>query len=347
MVSNQLSNVEFIAINTDGQAIKNSLASKKLQIGEKITKGLGAGANPEKGRKAAEESSEEIAQLIKGADMVFITAGMGGGTGTGAAPVVAGIAKELGILTVGVVTKPFTFEGRKRAEIATKGAEDLKANLDALMIIPNDRLLQIVEKDTSLIESFRIADDVLRQGVQGITDVIMVNGIVNCDFADVKAVMSNNGYAHMGIGYGKGENAAEDAAKSAIDSPLLETTIDGAKGVLVNITGNSSLSLFDINTINTIIQEKVAVDEEFYIFGAVIDENMKDEIKVTVIATGFDSNSSGAGSLGPIPTFGKKEEKEEKPEEKKIEPEDFKAPPKDELDIPDFIDSISNGRRNF
>jgi len=343
MVSNQLANVEFIAINTDGQAIKSSLASKKLQIGEKITKGLGAGANPEVGRKAAEESSEEIAQLIKGADMVFITAGMGGGTGTGAAPVVAAIAKELGILTVGVVTKPFTFEGRKRNETANKGAAELKENLDALMVIPNDRLLQIVARDTSLLDSFKIADDVLRQGVQGITDVIMVNGIVNCDFADVKAVMKNNGYAHMGIGHGKGDNAAEEAAKSAIESPLLETSIDGAKGVLVNITGNSSLSLFDINTINTIIQDKVAVDEEFYIFGAVIDENMKDEIKVTVVATGFDSNAGGPAIPAPGPFGARREIKEE---EKSAEPVTA-TPAKDELDIPGFLGSFPGSNRSF
>ena len=333
MVINNLANVEFIALNTDKQALSTSLATHKIQIGEKITRGLGAGANPEIGRKAAEESSDEIAQIMKGADMVFITAGMGGGTGTGAAPVVANIAKELGILTVGVVTRPFTFEGRRRADAASNGTLELKDNVDALMVIPNDRLLQMVDKNTSLIESFRIADDVLRQGVQGISDVITVGGLINCDFADVKTVMKNNGYAHMGIGYGKGENRAEDAARAAIESPLLETSIDGAKGVLVNITGSASLNLFDVSTINTIIQEKISTDADNYIFGTVTDETMGDDIKVTVIATGFDSNET-ADILKPKKIVSD-EVKEEPAEEKQDDL--FK---KDVLDIPSFIDSV-------
>ena len=336
MVINNLSNVEFIALNTDKQALSTSLATHKIQIGEKITRGLGAGANPEIGKKAAEESSDEIAQILRGADMVFVTAGMGGGTGTGAAPIVANIAKELGILTVGVVTRPFTFEGKKRAEAANKGTYELKESVDALMVIPNDRLLQMVDRNTSLIESFKIADDVLRQGVQGISDVITVGGLINCDFADVKTVMKNNGFAHMGIGYGKGENRAEDAARAAIESPLLETTISGAKGVLVNITGSTSLNLFDVSTINTIIQEKISTDADNYIFGTVTDETMGDDIKVTVVATGFDS-SDNADVIKPRKPVTLEIEKEEEKEKDQI---DIFA--KDVLDIPSFIDSVSS-----
>lgn len=341
MVVNNLSNVEFIALNTDKQALSTSLATHKIQIGEKITRGLGAGANPEIGKKAGEESSDEIAQILKGADMVFITAGMGGGTGTGAAPVVANIAKELGILTVGVVTRPFTFEGRKRSETAYKGTMELKENVDALMVIPNDKLLQMVDRNTSLIESFKIADDVLRQGVQGISDVITVGGLINCDFADVKTVMRNNGFAHMGIGYGKGENRAEEAARAAIESPLLETSIDGAKGVLVNITGSTSLNLFDVSTINTIIQEKISTDADNYIFGTVTDESMGDDIKVTVIATGFD-NSEGADVIKPRkPKVAEPAKREEAPENK--DQIDIFEGSKDVLDIPKFISNMENG----
>lgn len=342
MVANNLSNVEFIALNTDKQALATSLATYKIQIGEKITRGLGAGANPEIGKKAAEESSDEIAQILKGADMVFITAGMGGGTGTGAAPVVANIAKELGILTVGVVTRPFTFEGRKRNDTAARGTLELKENVDALMVIPNDKLLQMVDKNTSLVDSFRVADDVLRQGVQGISDIIVVGGLINCDFADVKTVMKNNGYAHMGIGYGKGENRAEDAARAAIESPLLETSIDGAKGVLVNITGSSSLNLFDVSTINTIIQEKISTDADNYIFGAVTDESMGDEIKVTVIATGFD-NEEKIGVIAPMkPKAEKKVEEEKEEEQSTILFDEPTFMDKDILDIPSFIDNVQS-----
>lgn len=291
MIEAGLRGVDFIAVNTDKQALFLSQANMKIQIGEKLTKGLGAGANPEIGQKAAEESREEIAQALKGADMVFVTAGMGGGTGTGAAPVVAAIAKEMGILTVGVVTKPFTFEGKKRAQHAEKGIENLKSNVDTLVTIPNDRLLQVAEKKTSIVEAFRMADDVLRQGVQGISDLIAVPGLVNLDFADVKTIMLNTGIAHMGIGRASGENRAEEAAKQAIHSPLLETSIEGAKGVLLNITGGPDLGLFEVNAAAELVQ-KAADPEANIIFGAVIDEKLGDEILITVIATGFEKGIS-------------------------------------------------------
>jgi len=287
MIAAGLRGIEFIAINTDKQALFLSKANTKIQIGDKITKGLGAGANPEIGERAANESKDEIGQALKGADMVFVTAGMGGGTGTGAAPVVAQIAKEMGILTVGVVTKPFMFEGRKRMQHAERGIENLKSVVDTLVTIPNDRLLQIVEKKTSIIEAFRIADDVLRQGVQGISDVIAVPGLVNVDFADIKTIMLSTGLAHMGIGRSSGDNRAEEAAKQAIHSPLLETSIEGARGVLFNITGGPDLGMFEVNTAAELIQKSADPDANI-IFGAVIDENLKDEILITVIATGFD-----------------------------------------------------------
>ncbi|HZX47529.1 MAG TPA: cell division protein FtsZ [Clostridia bacterium] len=289
MIDAGLKGVEFVAINTDRQALLLSNASQKIQIGEKLTKGLGAGANPEIGQKAAEESREIIQNLIQGSDMVFITAGMGGGTGTGAAPIIADIAKQLGILTVGVVTKPFTFEGRKRALHAEEGIKDLKEKVDTLVIIPNDRLLQISEKKTSIIEAFRTADDVLRQGVQGISDLIAVPGLVNLDFADVKTIMLNTGMAHMGIGCSNGENRAVEAAKQAIQSPLLETSIEGAKGVLLNITGGPNLGLFEVNEAAELVSQTADPDANI-IFGAVIDENLKDEIRITVIATGFSGD---------------------------------------------------------
>ncbi|MBE7020390.1 MAG: cell division protein FtsZ [Ruminococcaceae bacterium] len=362
MILKELSNVEFFALNTDKQALNNSLATNKIQIGEKVTRGLGAGANPEVGKRAAEESSDEIAELLKGADMVFITAGMGGGTGTGAAPVVASIARDLGILTVGVVTRPFKFEGRRRTEVAMGGTANLKENVDALIVIPNDKLLETADKNTTMDEAFKLADDVLRQGVQGISDIIVIDGAINCDFADVKTVMKNNGFAHMGIGYGTGENRAEDAAKAAIESPLLETSIEGAKGVLVNITGSSSLTLFDISIINETIQEKISTDAENYIFGTVTDESMGDGIKVTVIATGFDSSEGGISARKPEPAYSKPEPKAEpqvkedpKPvKEETKEPVTFEAPEAkapvfetvedddqlDILDIPGFLGEI-------
>ncbi len=286
MIENKLNLVEFIAINTDQMSLADSKADVKIQIGEKLTKGLGAGANPEIGEKAAEENKEEIAKELQGADMVFVTAGMGGGTGTGAAPVVAGIAKEMGILTVGVVTRPFAFEGMRRANAAKRGIDNLKENVDALIVIPNDKLLSIVEKTTSLLDSFKIANDVLRQGVKGISDVIVVPGLINCDFADVKAIIQNTGYAHMGIGSASGENRAEEAALKAISSPLLETSIDGAKGILLNITGGSNITLFEANQAASVVQQHVDPDVNF-IFGVVINDEMEDELSVTIVATDF------------------------------------------------------------
>ncbi|HQE05075.1 MAG: cell division protein FtsZ [Tepidanaerobacteraceae bacterium] len=287
MIDSGLKGVEFIAVNTDAQALYLSKADKKIQIGEKLTKGLGAGANPEIGRKAAEESKDIMEEVLQGADMIFITAGMGGGTGTGASPIVAEISKSLGILTVGVVTKPFTFEGKKRQANAEIGIADIKNNVDTLITIPNDRLLSIAEKKTSMIEAFKMADDVLRQGVQGISDLIAVPGLINLDFADVRTIMLDTGLAHMGIGKGSGEGRAVEAAKQAISSPLLETSIEGAKGVLLNITGGANLGLLEINEAAELISS-VADPEANIIFGAVIDEKLQDEIIITVIATGFD-----------------------------------------------------------
>jgi len=287
MIAAGLNGVEFISVNTDAQALMHSQAPYRIQIGEKLTKGLGAGANPEIGEKAAQESREEIIAALRGADMVFVTAGMGGGTGTGAAPVVAECAKEVGALTVGVVTKPFSFEGRRRQGQAEIGTAKLKEKVDTLITIPNDRLLQVADKRTSMIDAFRIADDVLRQGVQGISDLIAVPGLINLDFADVKTIMTDTGSALMGIGYGSGDNRAVTAAEAAIKSPLLETSIEGAKGVLLNITGGPSLGLLEVNEAAAIISD--AVDPEAnIIFGAVIDEEFQDEVRVTVIATGFD-----------------------------------------------------------
>jgi len=286
MIEANLKGVQFIAVNTDKQALYTSKAEYKIQIGEKLTRGLGAGANPDMGAKAAEESRDDIFQALQGADMVFITAGMGGGTGTGAAPIVAEIAKEMGILTVGVVTKPFTFEGKRRRTHADKGIEELKKRVDTLVTIPNDRLLQVVERRTSIVEAFKIADDVLRQGVQGISDLITTPGLVNLDFADVKTIMYERGLAHMGIGKASGENRATEAARQAIHSPLLETTINGSLGVLLNITGGNSLGLHEVTEAAEIVSESAHEDANI-IFGAVIDETLKDEIRITVIATGF------------------------------------------------------------
>ncbi|GBF11970.1 cell division protein FtsZ [Tepidibacillus sp. HK-1] len=289
MIEAGVQGVEFIAVNTDAQALHRSLAVTKSQIGEKLTRGLGAGANPEIGKKAAEESRETIENSLKGADMVFVTAGMGGGTGTGAAPVIAEIAKELGALTVGVVTKPFSFEGRKRSLQAEQGIAALKEKVDTLIVIPNDRLLEIVDKNTPMLEAFRQADNVLRQGVQGISDLIAVPGLINLDFADVKTIMTEKGSALMGIGIATGENRAAEAAKKAICSPLLETSINGAKGVLMNITGGANLSLYEVNEAADIVASS-SDPEVNMIFGAVINENLKEEIIVTVIATGFDDD---------------------------------------------------------
>ena len=287
MVDAGLRGVEFISINTDHQALALSNAQTKIHIGEKITKGLGAGAVPEVGRRAAEESREEIAQALKGADLVFVTAGMGGGTGTGAAPIVAEIARDVGALTIAVVTKPFAFEGKQRMKNAELGITDLKQRVDTLVVIPNDRLLQVVSKGTTMLEAFRIADDVLRQGIQGISDLIAVPALINLDFADVKTVMESGGMAHMGIGIASGENRMVEAAKRAIASPLLETNIDGARAVLINITGGEDISIIDINEAANLVME-AADSEANIIFGAGIDENMGDEVRITVIATGFE-----------------------------------------------------------
>ncbi|MDD4600764.1 MAG: cell division protein FtsZ [Negativicutes bacterium] len=317
MITSGLKGVDFISINTDAQALVHALAPHRIQIGEKLTKGLGAGANPEVGEKAAQESREEIIKALRGADMVFVTAGMGGGTGTGAAPVVAECAKEVGALTVGVVTKPFAFEGRRRQGQAERGTAKLKEKVDTLITIPNDRLMQVVDKRTPIVEAFRIADDVLRQGVQGISDLIAVPGLINLDFADVKTIMLEQGSALMGIGVGSGDNRAVSAAEAAIRSPLLETSIEGARGVLLNITGGPNPGLFEVNEAAEIISN-AADPEANIIFGSVIDEAFGDEVRVTVIATGFD-----AKPVKPAPNSG---------EYTKIEP--FRHP---DLDIPAWM----------
>ncbi|RJX21561.1 MAG: cell division protein FtsZ [Ammonifex sp.] len=288
MIAAGVRGVDFIAINTDAQALSMSQSPNKIQIGAKLTKGLGAGGNPEIGEKAAEENREEVAAGIKGADMVFVTAGMGGGTGTGGAPIIAELAKELGSLTVGVVTRPFAFEGRKRQIQAETGITKLRERVDTLITIPNDRLLQVIDKNTSMVEAFRIADDVLRQGVQGISDLIAVPGLINLDFADVRTIMKDAGSALMGIGVARGESRAVEAARLAISSPLLETTIEGARGVLLNMTGDASMKLLEVNEAAQIIAQ-VVDPEANIIFGAVIDESLNDEVRVTVIATGFES----------------------------------------------------------
>lgn len=287
MLDAGLKGVEFISINTDHQALNMSGAAMHIQIGEKLTKGLGAGAVPEVGRRAAEESREEIARALEGADLVFVTAGMGGGTGTGAAPVVAEIARDVGALTIAVVTKPFSFEGKQRMKNAEAGIAELKQRVDTLVVIPNDRLLQVVSKTTSVLEAFHTADDVLRQGIQGISDLIAVPSLINLDFADVKTVMESGGMAHMGIGVGKGENRMVNAAKEAIASPMLDTSIDGARAVLLNITGGPDMSLMDVNEAASMVAEAADPNANI-IFGAGIDETLGDEVRVTVIATGFE-----------------------------------------------------------
>ena len=295
MIDAGIKGVDFIAVNTDRQALQKSKASAKIQIGEKITRGLGAGANPDIGAQSAEENKSEIAETLRGADMVFVTAGMGGGTGTGAAPIVAQSAKEMGILTIGVVTKPFTFEGKKRLSQAERGIESLKGKVDALVVIPNDKLLQIIDRKTSINDAFRMADDVLRQGVQGISDLIAVTGTVNLDFADVKTIMKDTGMAHMGIGRASGENRAEDAAKQAVQSPLLETSIEGARGVIINITGGEDLGLHEVNTAAELVQRSVDPEANI-IFGTVTDPNMGEDIQITVIATGFEKPEARVAS---------------------------------------------------
>jgi cell division protein FtsZ len=288
MIDEGLQGVEFVAVNTDAQALMLSKATTRVRVGEKITRGLGSGGNPDVGKRASEESSEELYAVLKGADMVFITAGMGGGTGTGGAPIVAQIAREVGALTIGVVTKPFTFEGLKRIQSADAGIARLKEQSDTLIVIPNDRLLQIADKRASLQSAFRQADDVLRQGVQGISELITVPGLINLDFADVRTIMSEGGAALMAVGTAKGEDAARIAAEQAISSQLLDITIDGARGILFNVTGGSDLTLFDVNQAAAIIKE-TAHPEVNLIFGAVLDPTMKDTVRITVIATGFEN----------------------------------------------------------
>ena len=324
MITSGLQGVEFIAINCDAQALLLSKAQNRIQIGEKLTKGLGAGANPEIGQKAAEESRELLVDQLRGADMVFVTAGMGGGTGTGAAPIVAECAREAGALTVGVVTKPFSFEGKRRMNQAEAGIVNLKDRVDTLITIPNDRLLQVIDRRTSMLDAFRIADDVLRQGVQGISDLISVPGLINADFADVKTIMSNAGSALMGIGTAKGENGAVAAAEAAIKSPLLEASIEGARGVLFNITGGKDLSLFDVTEASNIITEAVDPDANI-IFGAVIDEKLDDEIRVTVIATGFNGKNPALTGQATIQKAGIKVTP--RPAVPKPAPKPVQAPP--------------------
>ena len=318
MVANKVNGVDFDAVNTDVQALKKSTANDKLQIGTKLTKGLGSGGNPEMGRKSAEESREDLKEILGGSDMVFVTAGMGGGTGTGAAPIVANVAKEMGALTVGVVTRPFSFEGRRRAQQAEYGISELKEQVDALITIPNDKLLQIVDNRTPMTDAFAIVNDVLHQGIQSITDLISTPALINLDFNDVKSVMKDAGSALMGIGVAKGENRAVDAATAAISSPLLESSIDGAQGVILNITGCNNLSLFEVNEAAKIV-EAAADKEANIIFGAAIDPSLDDEVRVIVIATGFDND---------------KKVKEEPKKSSSVGSFDFDV---DDLDIPAFL----------
>ncbi|MDA1060248.1 MAG: cell division protein FtsZ [bacterium] len=325
MIKAGLKGIEFIAINTDAQALYHSEAPTKINIGKATTRGLGAGSNPDLGRQAAEESIDEIKDAIEGSDMIFITCGLGGGTGTGGAPVIANIAKEMGILTVAVVTRPFTFEGHRRKNQSDEGLENLKNKVDTLITIPNDKILSIIDKKTPLNDAFQVVDDVLRQGVQGIADLITVHGMINVDFADVKAVMENSGSALMGIGYGTGENRATEAAKAAVESPLLELSIDGAKGVLFNITGGNDLGMFEVDEAARVITE-AADPEANIIFGAVINDSYTGEIKITVVATGFDYHQSDSPMLRSKSAFSSTP-REEIP----------MKPTENELDIPAFI----------
>ena len=329
MVDAGLSGVEFVGANTDAQALLVVDADVKIQIGAESTRGLGAGADPAVGKKAAEESRDELKEVLKGADMVFVTAGEGGGTGTGGAPIVAEIAKEdLGALTVGVVTRPFGFEGRRRAEQAHLGIEELRDRVDTLIVIENDRLLQVVEKRTSIVDAFRMADDILRQGVQGITDLITVPGIVNLDFADVRAIMTEAGSALMGIGTASGENRAAEAAHTAVSSPLLESSIEGATGILLNISGPADMGLFEVNEAAEVVTS--AADQNAnVIFGAVIEDGLKDEVRVTVIATGFGPGAHRRRRRTTV-------EEPERPTSKPEGEEPFELP-KDVLEVPSFL----------
>jgi cell division protein FtsZ len=341
MVDAGLKGVEFIAVNTDAQALQMCDADIKLQIGSNLTRGLGAGANPEAGQGAANESRDEIKESLKGADMVFVTAGEGGGTGTGAAPVIAEIAKhEVGALTVGVVTRPFLFEGSQRGRQAEDGIQRLREQVDTLIVIPNEKLLGIVERRTSILDAFREADNVLRQGVQGITDLITIPGLINLDFADVRTIMHDAGSALMGIGAASGENRAAEAAKNAISSPLLEQSVEGATGILLNITGGGDLGLFEVNEAAEIIQSAAASDSNI-IFGAVIDEDFEDELRVTVIATGFDKRGPSAAGLDP-PRFDEEPAPRSRSQTRRTPVMDDRQRssleiPDDDIDIPSFL----------
>lgn len=330
MIEAGVTKAEFICVNTDAQQLANVKAPTVLQIGGKLTNGLGAGAKPEIGRQAAEETKDEIKNLVKDTEMVFVTAGMGGGTGTGAAPIIAEAAKSLGVLTVAVVTKPFFFEGPQRMRNAEEGIKNLAEKVDAIVTIPNDLLLKIADKKVTIKDSFKLADDVLRQGVQGIIEVITQRGIMNCDFADVRTIMKDSGVAHMGIGIGKGENAASDAVRAAIESPLLETSIEGAENVLLNITGGSEFSLVDMGEVSSIVRDMVS-EEANIIVGTAMDDHLKDEIKVTLIATGLD------GSL--------RRNKENGGDMKKITPR-FAAGNSSDRKNPSYTSSVSGGDEN-
>jgi cell division protein FtsZ len=339
MVDAGLKGVEFIAVNTDAQALLMSEADAKLHVGAKSTRGLGAGADPQVGFEAATESRDELKEALKGADMVFVTAGEGGGTGTGGAPVIAEIARELGALTVGVVTRPFTFEGQKRGDQAELGIRNLREKVDTIIIIPNDRLLSVVERQTSIVDAFRMADDILRQGVQGITDLITVPGLINLDFADVRKIMRDQGSALMGIGIARGDGRAADAARQAVSSPLLESSVEGATGVLLNITGGADLGLFEVNEAAEVVTGAADRNAEV-IFGAVIDESLQDEVRVTVIATGFDQRFRGKREERPAvavpPRAVERDRERERSREDAPAEEGFDVPP-DVLEVPSFL----------
>jgi len=327
MVDAGLAGVEFIGVNTDAQALLMSDADVKIHIGENVTRGLGAGADPEIGRAAALESRDELKEALKGADMVFITAGEGGGTGTGGAPIVAELANEVGALTVGVVTRPFSFEGRLRAAVAEQGIAELADRVDTIIVIENDRLLQVVERQTSVVDAFRLADDVLRQGVQGITDLITIPGLVNLDFADVRTIMRDAGTAMMGVGSARGDNRAAEAAKQAVSSPLLEASVEGATGILLNVTGGKDVGLFEVNEAAGVVTGAADADANI-IFGAVIDESLEDELRVTVIATGF-----GQGRRRRRP---RREREPERAVARPVPREGFDIP-EEVLDVPSFL----------
>lgn len=346
MIQNKIKGVDFIAINTDVQDLHHCLAKEKLHIGKTTTRGLGAGMDPALGRKAAEENQNEIRETLRGSDMIFISCGLGGGTGSGASPIVAGLAKELNALTIAVVTKPFSFEGAQRTSIAEKAWEELSEKVDAIITIPNDRLLQVIDKKTSLLDAFKLCDEVLRQGVQGIAEIITVPGLINVDFADVKSIMQNTGSALMGVGTGSGEHRALDAAKAATSSPLLELSIDGAKGILFTVVGGNTLGMHEINEAAKLITQSADPNAKI-IFGAVINESMKDEVRITVVATGFhdrikkpqEKTIINEQSYQPSPFFKKEKIAEPKKAEKSFEPDvpPAKTTEEEELEIPAFI----------